>query len=126
MTTTAESLLTLARASTPKYEEVEIPDIGKVLIKRLNAGERDRFEAASAKCNDGRASRSLILRHFCFDVAQRAVMFEDEDLPILDMLDPNLIDPIVSKALAFNQYTEAERDELVKNSSGPVVSGSSL
>ena len=120
--TTAQKLLDLGKAWQPKYERTEIPGLGDVFIKRLSAGERDHFEATSSK-QGGQARRSLILIHFCFD-DRGSRMFGEDDQATLDMLDPDIVDPIVVQALKFNKFTEAEQDELRKNSNGQLVSSS--
>jgi hypothetical protein len=122
MSDTATKLLELAKNAKPQYERAEIPGIGEVFLKKLNAGERDRFEAASTKLG-GSMHRSLIISHFCFD-DRGARLFTDDDLSTLDLLDPELIDHVVVRALTFNSYTKDEQDELRKNSNGQAVSSS--
>jgi hypothetical protein len=117
MSEIGEKFLAKARAWKPTYEPMDVPGIGTVHIKRLDAGERDRYEWASKKY-DSNTSRSLVLVHFLFDGERGSRLFRDEDCADLDHLDPAMIDPVVARALTFNGYTEAEREELVKNLNG--------
>ncbi len=108
-----EQILAIARETKPQYEEHFFPGVGKVFVKRLCAGEKDVFEQESK----GLGARSLALVHCCFD-EQGARMFRNEDVPMLNLLDPDLIDKICKAAYRINRYTEEDQAELLKNSNG--------
>ncbi len=112
-----ETVLARIRESKPQYEEHDFAGLGKVFVKRLNAGEKDRYEKASQQT----VGRAVTVAHCCFD-ERGARIFSDDDVIELEQMDPTLTDPIVKAALRINGYTEADQAELLKNSNGQAVS----
>ena len=111
-----EGFLARIKEAKPAYKEGFIPGIGKVFIKRLNAGERDAYERFGSINHE----RAAILLHFLFD--DRGIrIFQDSDYEELKLSDPADIDHITSAALKFNNYTKAEQEELLKNLNGQAV-----
>jgi hypothetical protein len=106
-----------ASVAKPVYEPVDVPGIGRVHVKRLTAGEKDAFEGV-AQGNAG--NRALALLHGSFDERGERI-FEDDDKPMLDQLDPELTDPVVIAFLRLNRYTKAEQDRIAKNLTGQAV-----
>lgn len=112
-----ERLLALVKDWKPVYERVEVPDLGPVWLKKLTAGERDKFDPEYV--NGG--TRVTVLVHCCFD--DRGMrLFSEEDVPYLELLDPEVIDSIVMQALRLNNLTKEAQERLAKNSNGQAVS----
>jgi hypothetical protein len=87
-------------------------------VKKLNVGERDRFEAHLGEKN---GNRSIAVIHGCFD--ERGIpIFDREDKAIIDQMDADLIDPLVQAFLRINRYTAAEQERVAKNLNGQSVS----
>jgi len=111
-------VLAAARGTIPKYEPFDIPELGQVFIKRLNTGERDRFERSTPGSTIRRATT---LVHCCFD-ERGARVFDDGDAEMLEDLDQPWVDQLVKKALVFNGYTGDDATAAIrKNSNGQVV-----
>jgi hypothetical protein len=106
------------RVDQPKYETVETP-AGLLYVKKLNAGEKDRFEAAHFAA-DKRDFRARTVAHCVFD-ERGARLFDDDDISTISMMDPELLDPIVTAALKLNGFTKEDQDELRKNLNGQAV-----
>ena len=118
MMLTREAFLSALVVEFPKHENIEVPGLGMVKVKKLNAGEQDAFEVANseAKAKDFRAR---MVAHTCIN-EQGARLFSDEDIPSLTLFDADVLDPIVEAALRINRFTKAEREALRKNSNGQV------
>jgi hypothetical protein len=103
--------------SGPKYEEVCVPEIGTVFVKKLTAGEKDAFEAASPS---NKIERVPALIHGCYD-ERGARIFADGDKDFVAQLDAELTDPIVIAFMKLNRYTKEGAEDLAKNSNGQAV-----
>ena len=101
----------------PKYESIDVEGIGAVQIKKLNAGEKDAFEAQLAAKNGNRAAAVI---HGCFD-ERGARIFEEEDKLFIETLDPDIVDPIVQLFMRLNGYSSVEQERIAKNLNGQVV-----
>lgn len=101
----------------PKYEPVEVTGIGTVFVKRLKAGEKQRFESAS---DSNKIERIPAMLHGCFD-ERGSRIFEPEDTQIIEELDPSVVDPIMLVFMRLNGYTKESQDELAKNLNSQVV-----
>ncbi len=118
-----ESFLAAHVVAFPKHEDVEVPGLGTVKVKAMNAGERDAFESANseAKAKDFRAR---VVAATCI-TEQGALMFGPEDIPRLTLFDPAMLDPIVRAAVRINRFTAEDQEDLKKNSNGQVLDSSS-
>ena len=115
---TREAFLALNNGQ-PRYEQVEVAGLGTVHIKRLNAGEKDRFEMAVIQ-NDRRDFRARLVAHTACD-SRGAHLFTDDDVSALAEFDPATLDPIVKVAVKINGLTAEDQEELRKNSNGQVA-----
>lgn len=115
--TTRESFLASFQVKFPAHEKVDVPGIGEVLVKKLNAGEQDRFEIGNTK-TEGREFRARMVVATTID--ERGMhLFTDDDIPTLLQFDAETLDPIVVAALAVNPTFDREyRESLRKNSNG--------
>jgi hypothetical protein len=111
-----EAWLEKAKNNKPKFVPYEVAGLGTVYLKRLNIGERTRFEEAAHNAGD----RARVLIHCCFD-ERGARIFDDEDYETVKLLDPDGIDDLVLTALTLNKYTKDEQDKLLKNVNGQAV-----
>ncbi len=101
----------------PKYESIDVQGIGSIQVKKLNAGEKDAFEAQLAAKNGNRAAAVI---HGCFD-DRSARIFEDDDKMWIESLDPDVVDPIVQLFMKLNGYSSVEQERIAKNLNGQVV-----
>lgn len=104
----------------PKYEEVIVPELGIVWVKRMNAGEKDRFDQQHTIAK-GEDFRARVVAHCCI-TEQGARLFSDEDIPELSLFDPDILNPIVKAASNVNGWKEEAQEELAKNLNGQAVS----
>jgi hypothetical protein len=116
-----DKFLAAARESKPYYETLEVPGFGIVYVKKLGVGERDQFDP---KLNKPPGTRTVCLLHCCFDDRGLRI-FEDSDTDLIAQLDPDIIDPIVTKALELNGLREGDREQLAKNLNGQPGNSSS-
>jgi hypothetical protein len=103
----------------PKYEEVTVEGLGRVWVKRLNAGEKDRFEQQHLLAEKADFRARVVT--FCAISEQGARLFADEDIHELTLFDPDILDPIVQAASHINGWSEKEQEELAKNLNGQAV-----
>lgn len=117
---TREEFLASIKVKFPVTERVTVPGLGEVLVKKLNAGEQDRFEIgnAEAKASDFRARLTVATA-----IDERGIhLFTDDDIPALSLAEVEDLDIIVGAAMRVNPAFSAEyRESLRKNSSGQAV-----
>lgn len=113
---TREGFLAAHVVAFPKYEEVDVPGLGVVWVKKLNAGEQDRFEVANAEAKAA-DFRARMVSAVCID-PRGAMLFSGEDIPALTLFDAEVLDPIVEAALRINKFSKKDQEALRKNSTG--------
>lgn len=104
----------------PRYEEVVVPELGRVWVKRLRAGEKDEFDQQHARSN-GKDFRARVVAHCCIS-EQGARLFSDEDIDELSLFDVDILNPIVKAASNVNGWSDEAQEELAKNLNGQAVS----
>lgn len=113
---TREEFLALHVVSFPKHEDVLLPNGKSVKVKKLKAGERDKFEVSNAEASRADFRARLVVA--CLINDDGAQVFDYEDIPKITEFDVDILDPIVTAALRVNGFTEKEQEELRKNSNG--------
>lgn len=117
---TREEFLSSIKVKFPVTEQVTVPGLGTVLVKKMNAGEQDRFEVANAenKASDFRARLTVATT-----IDERGIhLFTEDDIPALSLCDVEVLDPIVERALKLNaSFSKEYREQLRKNSTGQAV-----
>jgi len=98
----------------PSFREVELPDGGKVRIRNLPAGERDKYVLASRNLKTGgqeikgleTATARLIV--LCVVDSQGNRLFSRDDIAQLQEQDPSIQDAIYAAAAKFCGLIEDE------------------
>lgn len=120
---TREDFLKFQVVSFPKYEAVDVPSLGAVWVKKLRAGEQDKFETENTRAAAA-DFRARLVAATCI-TEQGANMFSDEDISSLTLFDVETLDPIVEAALRMNpSFSKEYRDSLKKSSNGQAESSS--
>lgn len=99
----------------PKVQRIEVPELGGfVWIKQMSAGERDRFEVdhEASKKRDLRAR--VTAASVCDE--QGNLLFGPADVPQLSALPAAALEPIVNATIKLNAISDADVEELEKNS----------
>ncbi len=117
-----------------KLVPVEVPEWGMtVYIRPMSAGERDRWEAESLERADKRkesikvaleSARAWFLSK-CLADADGNLLYGPETYKELDAHDYRVIDRLNEVARKINGLSEADIEELEKNSAGAPAAGSS-
>lgn len=110
-----DRMLAASREAKPVYEPHEVDGLGTIYVKKLNTGERDRFDT---KLNDDKiGNRVAVMLNCCFD--ERGIrIFEPDEAEVIRALDPDVVDPIVVHAMTLNGLRENKSEALAKNSNG--------
>lgn len=105
-------------ADNPKLKEVEVPEWGgSVNIRVMTVGERDNYE------NDWIVNKSRGVENFrtkflamclCDDDGNR--LFSDAEVPMLSKKSAKVMSRLWQIAMDYNALTEADVEELAKNS----------
>jgi hypothetical protein len=96
-------------------KEVPVPEWGgKVFVRMMTAGQRDAFEAEQTT-NPHRDLRArLAVATVCDEAGE--LLFTAEDVPTLTKKSARALDRIFAAAARHNGITQADVDELRKNS----------
>lgn len=110
----------------PTVQEVDVPDFGKVHVRRMKGFERDKWEAACIKA-DGKANMDnfrarLVTACLCDDKGNR--LYQDGEIGIVGMLDAVPLTEIYLAARKLNRLTKEDIEELAKNSVAGQSAGS--
>ncbi len=116
-----DKFLAAAREAKPYYERHEVSGFGTIHIKKLGVGERDRFDPL---INDKLGNRVAVLLHCCFDDRGMHI-FEESEVDLIRQLDPDIVDPIVRKAMILNGLRDEDQKAIAKNSNGQPGNSSS-
>ena len=95
--------------------EVEVPEWGgKVFIRVMTAGERDRFESKQRKDEFTNLRARTVAACVCDSSGN--LLFTEADIPELTKLHAKALDRIFEKAIPFNGIGSDDIAELKKNS----------
>ena len=109
-----ERFLAVAREAKPVYEPIDVLPFGRIYVKKLSVGERDKFDPL---LNGPTGNRVACLLYCCFD--ERGIrIFEPDEADLIRQLDPAIADQIVAKAMTLNGLREDASDAAAKNSNG--------
>ncbi len=123
ITLTRDEFLKLHVAAFPKYEEVSVAGLGVVWVKKLNAGEQDRFEVANSEAKAADFRARLVVA--CCINQQGASLFDYSDIPQLSQFDAEVLDVIVEAAWRMNPaFGKEYREAQAKNLNGQAESSS--
>lgn len=106
---------TFLAARTPRIRRVEVPELdGHVHVRMMSAAERDAFEAAHLKAKDANFRARLVVATACDESG--VLLFQPADAAAVGNQPAALIEPIAKAAAEFNRLTDAEVEDLRKNS----------
>ena len=90
--------------------EVEVPALGgKVFLRKISAAGRDRVQHALFNGKEQSYRAQMVCEVACDDIVKR--LFSQDDCPWLAELDYDVLEPIVAKANALNDYEKPEQLE---------------
>jgi len=102
-------------ALKPEVREVKVPALGdSVFVKQMTAGERDRFEAEHVRSGE-KDFRARIAAATACD-SGGVLIFGPADVAALTDLPAFVLDDVAKAAIDLNRISEADVDELAKNS----------
>lgn len=105
-------------APGPAREKVDVPALGdSVYVRQITLGERDVFEAASAKLKASerrRLARARIVVLVTVDEAGDP-LFREDDVEALAGKPNVTLEPIVDAHVRLNELTKQDAAELAKN-----------
>lgn len=98
-------------------EEIQVPEWGgSAFVRMMTGAERDRFDSLHANYKD--VLRDFRARVLVFTVcdAEGNLLFTEADIPGLGALPSNALNRLMAAAVRINKFSEAEVEELRKNS----------
>jgi hypothetical protein len=106
------------------FEEMEVPEWGgSVRVRTMTGAERDAFESEiyemkgeSVKFNRENFRARLLVRTIADEKNDR--LFSDADIAVLGKKSARVLDRLFAIAQKLNGISAADREEMVKNSSG--------
>jgi hypothetical protein len=116
-----QPILTAAElTSIPLLAElVEVPEWGgSVYVRELTAAERDAFEAefyTAAQANQVPPDLKVKLCAMCMLGADRARLFDDDELHVVRSLGAGGVNRVAEAALRINRFSEADVQDLAGN-----------
>lgn len=104
-------------ASDLTFEEVNVPEWGgKVRVRTLTAGERDKFEALMfSKEPQDRGDYRATLVALCAVDENGNRIFEDKDVPELSKKSAKAVNRVYNAATRVNLLSVDDQKELEKN-----------
>jgi hypothetical protein len=110
-------------------KEIEIPDLGKVFIRKWSGAERAKFLKASIAVNDGDVNVNFdnvfdnmflaATLSLCNELGER--MFKDNEVELVSGINGDIIQAVYQESLKLNKLSQASLEESAKNSK-PVLS----
>lgn len=116
---TADDIRRVAAAPVFPQTTVDVPELGgRVIVRSLSAGERDRFEAEQIERRQ--AGGGAVYHNFrarllvwCLIDEDGALLFGPDDVEVLAALPARALQPAFNAAAALNAMTPDDVEELV-------------
>lgn len=114
-----------------RVEKVPVPEVGQdAYVRSMSADERDEWEIGQYLVNGKDVSTNrrqlrarLVVRCVCDEHGART--FSNEDLPLVGGMDSKIVDRLYEAAVKVNRLSDADVDDLEKNSvAGPAGNSS--
>ena len=111
---TRESFLAGAKAGFLE-EIVDLPGLGKILVRTMTAELKDHFDLGHAKAG-GKHFRSRLMVYSCRCPESGQLLFSEADIPELTSLPAHVIEPLAMPMIRVNKLSDQEREDLEKKS----------
>lgn len=101
-------------APAPEVVPVDLPALGgRVFVRELTAGERDRFETEHARSQNSDFRAKLMAACVCDESGKR--LFTDADAKKLANLPASHVEGLVRKIIEVNALSDQDVEDLEKN-----------